>query len=240
MRVLWATLLIILIDQISKVFVKGSAPLRIKGLPLGESIPVIGEWFRITFTENPGMAFGIEVDSKLALTLFSILATIAITVYLWYMKKAHWGYRLSLALILGGAIGNIIDRVFYGVWYGYGTVFHGNVVDFIHFDLWRGMIPDWVPLVGGQWAALLPVWNVADMSIVAGVCTILVFQNRFQRWEDAHRKADAPMVVPEEEPDTVRKDDGAPHADSLEPLSLHENDAPLPDAKGASAPSDQA
>lgn len=196
MRVLWVTLLVVLVDQGSKLLVKGSEALGITGMQLGDSIPILGEWLRFTFTENPGMAFGIEVDSKLALTLFSIFATLLICWYMYRVRDAHWGYRLSLASILGGAIGNIIDRTFYGAWYGYGTLFHGNVVDFIHFDLWRGIVPDSVPLIGGQWMALLPVWNVADMAIVVGVSAIMIFQNKFHQYEVQRLQAQEAAATP--------------------------------------------
>jgi len=216
MRVLWVTLIIIVTDQLTKVLIKGSEMFGIKGMQLGDSVPVLGQWFRLTFTENPGMAFGIEVGSKLFLTLFALVATVLIFIYILRMKKGHWGYRLSLAAILGGAVGNLIDRTFYGVWYGYGTLFHGNVVDFIHFDVWRGIVPDWIPLIGGQWMALLPIWNVADMAIVVGVTAILIFQGRFHRYEVARQLAEkSPNADPE--PDTIAgKDHIAPMIETIE------------------------
>jgi signal peptidase II len=208
MRVLWTTLAIILVDQITKLFIKGSAWFGIKGMHLGESKPIIGDWFKLTFTENPGMAFGMELAPKLLLTLFSLVATFLILWYLWRVRNAHWGYRLSLASILGGAFGNIIDRVFYAKLYGYGDWFYGQVVDFIHFDIWRGTIASWVPIWGGQWTALFPIWNVADMSIVVGVVSILLFQGRFHRFAekqaaDADAAALAAIGAPTEHAETV-------------------------------------
>ena len=201
MRVLWATVLIVLADQITKVVVKTS-------MYYGESIPVIGRLFRFTFTENPGMAFGLSVGSKLFLTLFSIVATIAILGYLWFVRKGPFGYRMALALILGGALGNVIDRVFYGaIWGeclpsppGAHRLFYGCVVDFLHVDLWTGQ-------VGGRTIALFPIGNIADVTIIIGVVMVLVTQATFQRWAHAQHP-DAPVeplaeVLAEPEPPAV-------------------------------------
>jgi signal peptidase II len=172
MRFLWVSAVLVVVDQLTKQWV------RVTMLP-GESIPVVGEVLRLTYTTNPGMAFGLTLGSKLFLTLFSIAATAMIGVYLWYVRRGPWGYRLSLALIIGGAVGNVIDRTFYGVFYGYAPLFHGEVIDFVHVDLWRGVVAEWVPFWGGSYLALFPIWNVADMAIVVGVAAIIVFQRRF-------------------------------------------------------------
>jgi signal peptidase II len=172
MRFLWVSAALVVIDQLTKQWVRVT-------MVQGESIPVVGELLRLTYTTNPGMAFGLELGSKLFLTLFSIAATVMIGVYLWYVRRGPWGYQLSLALIIGGALGNVIDRTFYGVFYGYAPLFHGEVIDFVHVDLWRGIVADWVPFWGGQYLALFPIWNVADMAIVVGVAAIIVFQRRF-------------------------------------------------------------
>jgi signal peptidase II len=170
MRVVWITAIVVLIDQVTKIVVLNT-------MYLGQSIPLIGDWLRLTFTENPGMAFGITFGPRALVSILSILATALILAYMVSVRAAPWKYRASLGLILGGAIGNIIDRVFYGVILGYDTFFVGRVVDFVHFNLWRGHIPDAVPFFGGSYVALFPIWNVADMAIVAGVVGILVFQN---------------------------------------------------------------
>ncbi|MEP0548053.1 MAG: signal peptidase II [Rhodothermales bacterium] len=172
MRLLWVSFFLLVVDQLTKQWVHATM------LP-GESIPILGDVLRLTYTTNPGMAFGLTLGSKLFLTLFSILATVMIGVYLWYVRKGPWGYRLSLALIIGGAVGNVIDRTFYGVFYGYGPLFYGEVVDFIHVDLWRGVVAEWVPFFGGNYLSLFPIWNVADMAIVVGVAAIILFQKRF-------------------------------------------------------------
>ncbi len=105
------------------------------------------------------------------------------------------GAAMSLALILGGALGTIIDRVFYGVLFGYGPLFMGKVVDFVHVDVWRGTLQDLIPFLGGGdiYFALFPIWNVADMAIVGGVVGILLFQQRFhdQRFAEAREAAAA-------------------------------------------------
>jgi signal peptidase II len=172
MRILWVSFALVVVDQLTKVWVHTTM------LP-GQSIPLVGDLLKLTYTTNPGMAFGLTLGSKLFLTLFSIMATVLIGVYLWYVRKGPWGYRLSLALIIGGAVGNVIDRTFYSVIKGYGPLFYGEVVDFIHVDLWRGFVAEWVPFFGGNFVALFPIWNVADMAIVTGVASIIVFQQRF-------------------------------------------------------------
>lgn len=174
MRVLWITAIVVLIDQMTKVIVLNT-------MYLGQSIPLIGDWLRFTFTENPGMAFGITFGPRALVTILSLIATTLIILYMISVRQAPWRYRASLGLILGGALGNIIDRVFYGVILGYDTFFVGRVVDFIHFNLWRGHISEAVPLIGGSYVALFPIWNVADMAIVAGVIGILVFQESAAR-----------------------------------------------------------
>lgn len=172
MRILWVSFALVVVDQLTKFWVHTTM------LP-GQSIPLVGDLLKLTYTTNPGMAFGLTLGSKLFLTLFSIAATVMIGVYLWYVRKGPWGYRLSLALIIGGAVGNVIDRTFYGVIKGYSSLFYGEVVDFVHVDLWRGFVADWVPFFGGNFVALFPIWNVADMAIVTGVASIIVFQQRF-------------------------------------------------------------
>ncbi len=172
MRVLWLTLTIVAVDQLTKVWVK-------LNMVLHESISVIGDVFKVTFTENPGMAFGLSLGSKLFLTLFSILATGLIGLYLWKVRKGPLGYRVALALILGGAIGNIIDRVFYGAIWGYGKILYGDVVDFIYLDVWQGVVPESIPLLGGRYLAIFPIGNIADLAIIGGVATIIIFQRRF-------------------------------------------------------------
>jgi signal peptidase II len=184
MRLLWVSALIVLVDQFTKMWVRTT-------MFVGESIPVLGSWLRFTFTENSGMAFGLQLTSTSIITGFSVVATGLIIVYLWQMRRAPVGYRLSIAVVLGGAVGNIIDRVFYGKLFSYGSYFNGHVVDFIHVDLWRGIVADWIPFLGGQPMALFPIWNVADMAIVLGVVGMLVAQYSLDR-QEARESGDSP------------------------------------------------
>ena len=175
MRVLWIALVIVVSDQITKVWVKTN-------MYMGESIPVIGDLLKWTFTENPGMAFGLELGSKVFLTVFSVLATFLILAYLWHVRSGPVGYRTALALVLGGAFGNVIDRVFYGKVWGYDELLFGKVVDFIHVDLGVIAVPQAVPLIGGKAFHLFPIGNIADLAIIAGVVLIVITQGRFQEW----------------------------------------------------------
>ncbi len=176
MRVLYVTACIIVADQMTKFWVKGiEIPLlgiSIQGMSLGSSFPVLGDFLRITFIENPGMAFGIEIGGKIFLTLFSIVASIGILFYLYLMRKENLTFRLSLSFILGGAVGNLIDRVFYGVLYGEGALFHGKVVDFIDIDFFN--IDLWGFHLSRFW-----VFNIADASVTIGVLIMLLFHRSF-------------------------------------------------------------
>jgi signal peptidase II len=190
MRIFWISALAVIIDQISKWAV-------VEYMYINQSIPLIGDWFRFTFTTNPGMAFGISFGPPGMVTILSLIATGLIIAYMYSVRRGYQPYLMSLALILGGALGNIIDRVFYGVIYEGGGLFTGEVVDFIHFNIWRGYVPADVPFIGGSYMALFPIWNVADMAIVLGVVGILMFQNRFHEARDtAALQPDAPLTVP--------------------------------------------
>lgn len=173
MHVLWIAVVIIIIDQVTKLAV-------LQNMYVGQSIPLIGDWLKFTYTENPGMAFGITVGPEGFVSILSITATLLISYYLYRVRHSYSWYRMSIGCILGGALGNIIDRVFYGVIFYDNRLFTGHVVDFIHVNLWRGYVPESWPVIGGKYAALFPIWNFADMAIVIGVIGILVFQNRFQ------------------------------------------------------------
>lgn len=191
MRILWITASIIAVDQLAKVAV-------VRNMFPGQSIPLLGDWLRLTFTTNPGMAFGITFGPTGFVTILSLLATGLIVGYMFTVRGGYKPYLASLGLILGGALGNIIDRVFYGIIYETGPLFTGEVVDFIHFNIWRGYLPDQVPLIGGNYVALFPIWNVADMAIVLGVVGILLFQNRFhERRAERHAPLDTLPVVSE-------------------------------------------
>lgn len=176
MRALYVTGLVVLLDQVAKLLIKGfEIPflnLYVSGMALGTSYPIFGDYLRLTFIENPGMAFGIDLGGKLFLTIFSIFASIGIFIYLYRIRQEALVVRLALALILGGAIGNLIDRVFYGVIFGEGALFYGKVVDFVDVDFFN---LDFL----GIHATRFPVFNIADASVSCGVVLLLVFHRKF-------------------------------------------------------------
>lgn len=152
-------------------------------------IPLIADFFKLHYTLNPGMAFGIQIGSiwgKLILTTFRILAMFGIGYYLHSLtaKNSPTGLLISVALILGGAIGNLIDSVFYGVWFNNAPagapmqLFHGQVIDMFFADFYEGTLPEWIPLFGGTYYST-PIFNFADAAIFCGVMAILLFQNKF-------------------------------------------------------------
>lgn len=178
------SLLLIGIDQASKLLVHKYMDPGFSG-----QIVLISDWFKLHYVLNPGMAFGMQLGheyGKLFLTLFRLVAMGAIA---WYMiglakRGAASGLLWALSMILAGAVGNVIDSTFYGVFLGnapYGSPtpwFHGQVIDMIFVDFWEGFIPDWVPVWGGQYYST-PIFNIADACIFVGVCTILIFQSHF-------------------------------------------------------------
>lgn len=189
MAVLYLTFAVVLIDQVSKFLVKGGTiPLlniHVQGMDYGSSINVFGDFFKITFVENPGLAFGIDVNetSKLFLSIFTLLATIGIFFYLYKSRSEKLIVRVALALILGGAIGNLIDRTFYGVFYGYAPIFYGKVVDFFNADFFDFTL-------FGRTYDRFPVFNVADSSVTIGVILLLLF-HRTEKKIEAEDKIDA-------------------------------------------------
>lgn len=181
MRVLYFTGFIVVADQLSKLLVKGGFSVPFygywPGMEIGTSIPVLGDFFKLTFIENPGMAFGIDVGGKFFLTIFSTLASAGILYYLIKIREEALVIRVSLALILGGAIGNLIDRAFYGVIFGEGPLFYGKVVDFFDVDFFN------IDLAGfhiSRW----PIFNVADAAVSIGVVMLLIFHRKFTAAED--------------------------------------------------------
>lgn len=169
---------VILADQIIKTWVRAH-------MYLGEEIHLLGNRGMLHYTENNGMAFGMEFGGdfgKLVLTLFRIGAVVAIGYGLVYLirHKYHRGLILNVALIFAGALGNIIDSTFYGIMYHYAPLFHGRVVDMFYFPLLTGNFPSWVPVWGGQdFIFFRPVFNLADAAISVGVITILIYQKHY-------------------------------------------------------------
>ncbi len=193
MRVLYLTLAILITDQVSKFYIKGiSLPfLSFEGMHLGESISVIGDFFRITFTENPGMAFGFDPgsDFKLIISVFSLVASIGLLVYLYLARKKSLSLRIAIALILGGAIGNVIDRMFYGLIYDYAPLFYGKVVDFFDFDFFNFTIL-------GRSYERWPIFNIADAAVSVGVLILLFFYKQHQEDEEkAQEKSESGIAA---------------------------------------------
>ena len=155
----------------------------------GEERSVAGNWFLLHYTENNGIAFGLEFSGRLGkflLTTFRLLASGAILFYLiWLLRRGTYiGYAICVALVFAGASGNIIDSIWYGVRYGYDTWLHGRVVDMLYFPLATGRYPDWVPVVGGnQYIFFRAVFNIADAAISVGVVLILIFFRQYLRAE---------------------------------------------------------
>jgi signal peptidase II len=182
LRVLYLTLAVILADQISKFYIKGisvpSLNINIAGMQLGDSIPVFGDFFRITFTENPGMAFGFDPgsDFKLFISVFSLVASVGLLIYLFSIRNKSVSLKIAIALILGGAVGNVIDRMFYGLIYDYAPLFYGKVVDFFDFDFFN------FSLLGRSYDRW-PIFNIADAAVSTGVL-ILLFFYKHHRAED--------------------------------------------------------
>ncbi|WP_426489801.1 lipoprotein signal peptidase [Hymenobacter sp. 102] len=186
-------LLVIVIDQLSKWAVHRYMPM---GMP-GE-IPLLGDWFKLHYTLNPGMAFGVELPppyGKILLTSFRLVAVAGIAYYIYrlWKQRAPNGLLVCIAMILGGALGNVIDSIFYGILYNnapYGSPtpwFHGQVIDMLYVDIYEGILPASWPLVGGSHVSLWPIFNIADSAIFVGVALILLFQSRFfAHHEQAH------------------------------------------------------
>jgi signal peptidase II len=191
-------ILILFIDQISKIYIKTH-------FALGDEYKVF-DWFRVYFVENDGMAWGTKLSdftsfisdrtAKIALTIFRIIAIIGIGFWLLdaTRKKSPKVLLLAIAFIFAGALGNIIDSVFYGLLFndshgqiasflpiegGYDGLLHGRVVDMLYFPIWKGYLPEWLPLFGGKFFTFFePVFNIADMAISTGFMMLLVFNKK--------------------------------------------------------------
>jgi signal peptidase II len=196
-QIILIILTILLVDQASKFYIK-------LNYYTGEEHNVLGTWFRLHFVENEGMAWGWKFGGefgKIALTLFRLGAVIwgSFLIRNFIRQKQHKGFLICAALIYAGALGNLIDSMFYGLIFeasnpftqnvatllpaggGYAGLFHGKVVDMLYFPIiTNSHYPSWIPIVGGEeFEFFRPVFNIADMAISTGVIAILVFQNKF-------------------------------------------------------------
>jgi signal peptidase II len=179
------TAAIILLDQVIKLWVFYSFPFE------GYEIPILGDWFKLNYQLNPGMAFGIKIVGaygKLILTLFRWIASAVIAWVIIDLSKKNRaeGLTWSIALILGGALGNVMDSTFYGVLLNNQPVdsispwFHGQVIDMFYIDICNCKMPDWgLPIFDGSYYPLWPVFNLADASIFVGVTWIIIKQKVF-------------------------------------------------------------
>ncbi|MFN5889821.1 MAG: lipoprotein signal peptidase [Bacteroidota bacterium] len=178
-------IVLLVIDQFIKVYIKTH-------FQLGETVSVFGDWFKLHFVENPGMAYGMKLFEgmwgKLLLTFFRMIVA---SFGIWYLyksieNKAHKGLIGSITLIIAGALGNIIDSIFYGVIFSDINMYHptgwfqGWVVDMFYAPLWEGFLPQWLPFWGGDFFTFFaPIWNFADACITVGVAIMIIGQNTF-------------------------------------------------------------
>jgi len=189
LKLIFLSLTVFLIDQLSKMIVRGfKIPLfniNLSGLHPGESRTVIDNIFNITLVENPGIAFGIDPGESLKdlILILTILTCVGFLAYILFAKRADIKSKIAIALILGGAVGNLFDRIFYGVIYNYAPLFQGNVVDFLDIRIFRFFLFN---NIHGNY-----VFNFADISILSGVFLLiyLIVSSR--------RKSGADELVPQ-------------------------------------------
>ncbi|QQS36508.1 MAG: signal peptidase II [Ignavibacteriales bacterium] len=192
MKVLIVSLCIVLVDQVSKLIARGiSIPflgIDWQGLNHGQRNTVWGDVFNITLVENPGIAFGINpgTELKLVISILTLAACIGLFIYLYKIKTEKLSSRFAIAMILGGAVGNLIDRTFYGLIYGYAPLFHGSVVDFFDIRIFELFLFN--STIGTY------IFNIADVAVTIGV-VILLFSLRKQ--PDRNSVVDESAIVTE-------------------------------------------
>lgn len=189
-KVFWIVFLVLLLDQGSKFWVK-------MNFRLGEEVYLLS-WFRIHFVENNGAAWGVEFGGKVGKLILTLFRVIAITgIGYWIYRSVRRGVKplalVGFSLIFAGALGNIIDSVFYGILFDdsvghiaalfpkkpYGHLLFGKVVDMLYFPIWKGLLPNWLPFFGGQpFTFFNAIFNIADSSIFIGICLLLFFQKK--------------------------------------------------------------
>lgn len=230
-------LLLIGVDQASKLAVHHFMQPGFAG-----QIALLGDWLKLHYVLNPGMAFGMQLShdyGKLILSVFRLFAMVGIGWYLVHLARqgAPNGLLWAMAMILAGAVGNVIDSTFYGVLLGnapYGSPtpwFHGQVIDMVFVDVWEGFIPDWVPVWGGQYYST-PIFNIADSCIFIGVCLILFFQRRFFRDHafDPQLPDDAPVTANAEVLPTVEDEEKREGKHEMTPVAdIDGQPVPAPD-----------
>jgi signal peptidase II len=180
----------IILDQVIKIYIKTN-------FVLGEEV-VVFDWFKIHFVENNGMAMGFEFGGKAGKLFLTVFRLVAVTAIMYWLignikTKVHNAVIIAISLIFSGAVGNIIDSVFYGVIFDdsnnkvatlfadqpYGSIFHGKVVDMFYFPIWSGDLPSWIPFIGGQpYTFFQYIFNPADAYITLGVALLFIFSKQ--------------------------------------------------------------
>jgi signal peptidase II len=213
--------IVLFIDQALKLWIKTH-------MTLGQEFHMAGNWFIIHFTENNGMAFGLQFAGgygKLALSLFRIFAVGFLGWYIFRLAKSKtaFGVIFCFSLILAGAMGNIIDSALYGIVFsestyfdlarflpaegGYSTFLHGKVVDMFYFPILEGNYPQWLPMLGGDhFIFFRPVFNVADSAITCGVISLLIFQRQF---------FNTPKETTDEDKEDIQEDSASEPSDNI-------------------------
>ncbi len=171
--------LLVVIDQVIKVLVKTN-------MSIGDSIHVFGDWFQIYFIENEGMAFGMKFGGTVGKFLLSLFRIVLFGFLVWWINRllrkndTPFGVTVGLTVITAGAMGNIIDCLFYGVIWDYAPFMFGRVVDMFYFPIIDTVFPDWLPLIGGHpFRFFAPVFNFADSCVTCGALYLLFFQFRY-------------------------------------------------------------